>query len=78
MKTYGEVDLYNHFFLNLVLVGGEWSASRLCRFAPQGKIHRCPFDSKLRVPQSRFCVDREVDIFNPTGIRTPTHPLSIL
>jgi hypothetical protein len=32
MKAYGRVDVQLHIFLTLALVGGEWSASRPCRF----------------------------------------------
>jgi hypothetical protein len=34
MKTYGGVDVYIHTFLTSALDGGEWSASRPCRFTP--------------------------------------------
>jgi hypothetical protein len=34
MKAYGRVDLSIHFFLTSALAGGEWSASRPCRFTP--------------------------------------------
>jgi hypothetical protein len=34
MKAYGEVNIYVHVFLTSGLVGGEWSASRPCRFTP--------------------------------------------
>jgi hypothetical protein len=34
MKAYGGIDVYIHIFLTLVLVGGEWSASRLGHFTP--------------------------------------------
>jgi hypothetical protein len=34
MNTYGGVDVQIHVFLTSALVGGEWSASRLCRFTP--------------------------------------------
>jgi hypothetical protein len=34
MKAYGGVDLYSHIFLISTLAGGEWSASRPCRFTP--------------------------------------------
>jgi hypothetical protein len=34
MKTYRGVDVYIHIFLTSALVGGEWSASRPCRFTP--------------------------------------------
>jgi hypothetical protein len=33
MKAYGEVNVYIHIFY-LALAGGEWSASRPCRFTP--------------------------------------------
>jgi hypothetical protein len=32
MKACGEVDVWIHIFLTTALVGGEWSASRPCRF----------------------------------------------
>jgi hypothetical protein len=34
MKAYGAVDVYIHIFFTLALAGGEWSASRPCRFTP--------------------------------------------
>jgi hypothetical protein len=34
MKGYGGVDVWIHIFLTSEQVGGEWSASRLCRFTP--------------------------------------------
>jgi hypothetical protein len=34
MKAYGRVDVYIHIFLTSALAGGEWSASRPCRFTP--------------------------------------------
>jgi hypothetical protein len=34
MKTYGGVDVYTHICLTSALVGGEWTASRPCRFTP--------------------------------------------
>jgi hypothetical protein len=32
MKTYGGVGVYTQVFLTSAIVGGEWSASRPCRF----------------------------------------------
>jgi hypothetical protein len=32
MKAYGGVDVQIHIFLTSALAGGEWSASRPCRF----------------------------------------------
>jgi hypothetical protein len=34
MNVYVGVDVQIHIFLNLALVGDEWSASRHCRFTP--------------------------------------------
>jgi hypothetical protein len=34
MKAYGGVDVQIHIFLTSALAGGEWSASRPCRFTP--------------------------------------------
>jgi hypothetical protein len=34
MKTYREMDLYIHIFLNSALFGGQWPASRPGRFTP--------------------------------------------
>jgi hypothetical protein len=34
MKNYGVVDVQVHVFLASTLDGGEWSASRPCRFIP--------------------------------------------
>jgi hypothetical protein len=40
-------------FLTSALDGGEWSASRSCRFTPQEKSPRYPLDRRLGRPQSR-------------------------
>jgi hypothetical protein len=32
MKAYGRVDVWIHILLTSALAGGEWSASRPCRF----------------------------------------------
>jgi hypothetical protein len=34
MKVYTGVHIYLHTFLNSILIGGEWSTSRLCRLTP--------------------------------------------
>jgi hypothetical protein len=54
----------------LALVGGEWSASRPCRFTP-GKEPRYPFYRRLGGAQSRSKRYGEVKIFDPTGTLTP-------
>jgi hypothetical protein len=38
MKTYGGVDVQIDIFLTSALVGGEWSASRPCRFTPEERV----------------------------------------
>jgi hypothetical protein len=38
MKAYGGVDVYIHVFLASTEVGGEWSASRSCRFTSGGNV----------------------------------------
>jgi hypothetical protein len=40
VMAYGGVDVYEyiHVFLTSVLVGGEWSASRPCRFTPGERV----------------------------------------
>jgi hypothetical protein len=35
MKAYGRMNVWVQIFLTLTLVGGEWSASRSCRFTPR-------------------------------------------
>jgi hypothetical protein len=61
------------FFLTSALVGGEWSASRRCRFTP-GKEPRYPFYRRLGGPQSRSGRYEEVKIFYPIRTRTPAPP----
>jgi hypothetical protein len=34
MKAYGGFDVWTHILLTSAIVGGEWSASRPCRFTP--------------------------------------------
>jgi hypothetical protein len=38
MKAYEGVEVYIHIFLTWALVGGEWSASRPCRFTPRERF----------------------------------------
>jgi hypothetical protein len=53
MKTYGGVEIYvDPLLLTPALDGGEWLASRFCRFTP-GKELRYPLDRRLAGPQSR-------------------------
>jgi hypothetical protein len=57
-----------HVFLTSALVGGEWSASRPCRFTP-GKDLLAHIDRRLDEPQSRSGRRGEVKIFDTTGTR---------
>jgi hypothetical protein len=43
-KEYVGVYAWIHIFLTSALAGGEWSASRPCRFTPGRKIPRYPLD----------------------------------
>jgi hypothetical protein len=74
MQTYGGVEVYTHVFS--ALVGGEWSASRTCRFTP-----RYPVGRRLRGPQNRSGRRRKEKNLGHTGTRTPTpwptKPISI-
>jgi hypothetical protein len=70
MKTYGGVDVLIHIFLTSALVGGEWSASRPCRFTP-GKSPRYPFYRRLGGPQSRSRRYGEVKMFTLPGLELP-------
>jgi hypothetical protein len=67
MKVYGGVVVSIHIFLTSTLAGGEWSASRPCRFTP-GE----------RAPDTRWLGSRvgprrrgEEQILDPIGTRTP-------
>jgi hypothetical protein len=46
MKAYGGVDVWIHTFLTSAIAGGEWLASRPCRFTP-GEITPVPLDRRL-------------------------------
>jgi hypothetical protein len=72
MKVYGGVDVKSHVFLTPALVGGEWSASLLCRFYPRGKSPRYPLAKRLSGPQSRSGRYGEVKILDSTGTRIST------
>jgi hypothetical protein len=67
MKTYMGVAVYIHIFLTSALVGGEWSASRPCRFTP-GKELRYTFYRRLGGPQSRSGRYGEVKNFTLSGL----------
>jgi hypothetical protein len=39
MKAYVGVDVYIYIFVILALAGGQWSASRPCRFTTPERAH---------------------------------------
>jgi hypothetical protein len=80
MKAYGGVDVQIHVLLTLTRVGGEWSASRPCRFIPEERDSAKQLDRSLDGPQCRSRRYGKAKILYPTGSRTPTplvvHPVA--
>jgi hypothetical protein len=70
MKAYGGVDVKIHLFLTSALVGGEWSASPLCRFTPGESAPGTHWIEGWVSP--RAGLDDVENILDPTGTRTPT------
>jgi hypothetical protein len=58
-------------FLTSALEGGEWSASRPCRFTPEERAPRYPLDRRLAGLQSRSGRYGEEKNVAPSGNRTP-------
>jgi hypothetical protein len=75
MKVYGGVDVQIHIFMTLVLVGGEWLASRLSQFTSGERAPPPPnsFDRRLDGLQSRSRRCGEEKILDSTETRTSTH-----
>jgi hypothetical protein len=73
MKAYGVVDVWIHVFLTSALVGGEWSASRPCRFTPGERTPDTHSTGGWVGP--RAGLDNVEKILDSTGTQTPT-PLS--
>jgi hypothetical protein len=70
MKAYGGVDVYIHIFLTWALAGGEWSASRPCRFTPG---ERAPIIHWIvGWVDHRAGLDDLEKMFDFTETRTPT------
>jgi hypothetical protein len=59
------------WILTSALAGGEWSASRPCRFTP-GERAPVRIGQEAVWAQSRSGRRGEEKILNPTGTRTPT------
>jgi hypothetical protein len=71
MKKFGDVDLWIHVFLTSVLVGGEWSASRPCRFTPGESALGTHWIAGWMHPRDGLD-GVEKKIVYPSGTRTPT------
>jgi hypothetical protein len=69
MKTYGGLEVHIHVFLTSALVGGEWSASFLCRFSPGESAPGTRGIGGWVV--SRAGLDVMEKILDHTGTRTP-------
>jgi hypothetical protein len=67
MKKYGRVDVYIHIFLTSALLGGEWSASRSCRFTPGERAPRTYYIVGWVDP--RAGLEDVKKILYPTGTR---------
>jgi hypothetical protein len=64
MKAYEGVDVSINVFLTFALVGGEWSASRPCRFTPGERAPGTHFIGRLGGPQSQSERHGEVKILD--------------
>jgi hypothetical protein len=60
------------FFMASALVGGEWSASHLCRFISQGKSPLYPFNRRLGEPHIRSGSCGEEKTLEHLGIKPET------
>jgi hypothetical protein len=70
MKAYGGVDVQIHIFMTSALAGGEWSASRPCRFIPSERAPGTHWVGGCLDPKTSL--DDVEKILDPTGTRTPT------
>jgi hypothetical protein len=69
MKTYGGVDVQIHIFFTSVIVGGEWSASRLGRATPEERAPGTHWIGGWVGPIDGL---EDVEkILDPNGTRTP-------
>jgi hypothetical protein len=71
MKTYGWMDVYIHVFLTSALVGGEWSASRSCRFKPRERVAGTRWIGGWWAQEPVWSIWRRKNR-DRIGIRTPT------
>jgi hypothetical protein len=72
MKAYGGVDVWTHVFLTSALAGGEWSASRPCRFTAGERVPGTHWIGGRADPRAGLDDFGEKKILHPTGTRTPT------
>jgi hypothetical protein len=69
MNAYGRVDIF--IFLTSALVGGEWSASRPCRFTPGERVPDAHWIGGWVDPRAGLD-DAKRKILDPAGTQTPT------
>jgi hypothetical protein len=74
MKAYGGVHVQIHIFLTLALAGGEWPASRPCRFTPGERAPGTHWIGGWVGPTAGL--DDVEKILDTTGTRTLTPPSS--
>jgi hypothetical protein len=67
MKVYGGVDVYIYIFFTSAVAGGEWLASRPCRFISGERAPGTHWIGGWVGPGRR----REEKILDPPGTRTP-------
>jgi hypothetical protein len=72
MKAYGGVDVYINTLLNFILVGVEWSASRLGRFTPGGKTPDTHWIVGWVCPTAGLDDVEKETFLTPSGLGTPT------
>jgi hypothetical protein len=69
MKAYEGMDVQTHVFLTSALGGGEWSASRTCRFTPGERAPGTHWIGGWVGPRAGLDVEKILDL---TGTQTPT------
>jgi hypothetical protein len=72
MKTCGGVDIHVYEFLTSAIVGGEWSASRPCRFTPMERAPGTHWTGGWVGLRTSLDDMERRKILSPTGTRTPS------
>jgi hypothetical protein len=72
LSLYWRMEVQRHAFLTLALEGGEWSASRPCRFAPGERAHGTHWTGGWVGPRA------VMGILNDTYRNRPPKPLALI